>query len=556
MKRFLLYTACSLLMVSCFDNIPAVEELPSPDVAFEYLVTDDSYQLDYYVGATIEFTSTSAIDGECKWDFGDGTEAVGEVVEHKYAEAGSYTVKLTVGEGGMNKESIFISDIFPIMDLLIESDEPTPLCEVAKTYVAFNVDLPNPEGLSEEYEWVFPEGTLDESGTPITTSALKDPGKVQFSHVGSQGVKLRVKLGGRQLEDGLLNVPVAFSEEVPTLYYAVKEGNIMALKLPSTKPAGMNINPFDMGVNSGQHPLNVLYADSSLYILDCGRQFTYVDDADGVLGDGKITVMSKDGKKVETMLVNKTAAFDDPYYGYIEDGTLYFTNRNTGISTIKTSERNRSYSLTDFPYFVENATLGYYKNGWDYGAMNACIGKVQNTWYWCKTYNGLGLYRFEESDILKEATPGGEARPAAGIALETMQPKSFVYDEKAGKLYFVLLDTGYEGLYACTLNQLADIGDTKGKLTPYKLKTADGKTVTPITESGKNEGSTGEFIGISQLALNPEDGCVYFGLRSALPDEVKSGLMRYNPASGVIEHVIEGVDVYGVSVNTNKSKLF
>ena len=70
------------------------------------------------------------------------------------------------------------------------------------------------------------------------------------------------------------------------------------------------------------------------------------------------------------------------------------------------------------------------------------------------------------------------------------------------------------------------------------------------------EGTSGEFIGICQLALDEATGAVYFGLRSAYPDEVKSGLMRYNPNTGYIEHVVEGVEVYGVAVNNTKSKLF
>jgi len=57
------------------------------------------------------------------------------------------------------------------------------------------------------------------------------------------------------------------------------------------------------------------------------------------------------------------------------------------------------------------------------------------------------------------------------------------------------------------------------------------------------------------LSLDDTDGSVYFGLRSA-DATVKSGLMRFNPASGFIEYVIEGVEVYGVSVNKTKSKLF
>ena len=137
-----------------------------------------------------------------------------------------------------------------------------------------------------------------------------------------------------------------------------------------------------------------------------------------------------------------------------------------------------------------------------------------------------------------------------------MSPKSFVWDNKNQVIYFTIYDTGYEGLYRCTIEQLNTIGGTRSNLTPYKLTTTNGKSVTPITETGKGEGSTGEFIGISQLTLDEATGDVYFGLRSANPTEVKSGLMRYNARTQKIEHVIEGIEVYGVAINKNKSKLF
>jgi len=77
----------------------------------------------------------------------------------------------------------------------------------------------------------------------------------------------------------------------------------------------------------------------------------------------------------------------------------------------------------------------------------------------------------------------------------------------------------------------------------------------PVVEAGKGEGSSGEFIGICQLALDETDGCVYFGYRSSDP-AIKSGLMRYNPAKGYVEPVIEGVEIYGVAINKTPSKLF
>ncbi|MFA5046071.1 MAG: PKD domain-containing protein [Paludibacter sp.] len=541
----------SLFSFSCIDELPLVENLPNPDVAFNYSVIDNTYQIDYYVGATVQFVSKSAAQGTCSWDFGDGTTAAGTTVTHKYSVAGTYDVKLTVEGSGSLIQKILISDIRPIMKLNpIEGG----LCEVMSTYVSFNVELPNPEALSEEYTWTFPAGTLDESGVAKESFIGKDPGSIKFSNVGSQTVRLKVKLGGRLLEESNLNVQVAYNSAVPTLYYAIKTGNIMALKLVGTAPVGMQINPFDLGVKSGQHALNILFNDTSLYVLDCGKQFTYVNDVDGNQGDGRITVLSKDGAKVETMLTNTGAAFDDPYYGYIENNKLYFADRNTGFASIGLSDRNNSFSRASYPYYVQNATLGYYGQGLSFGAMNAGFGKINGVWYWCKTYNGNGIFRFTDADILPDAITGNGILPASGVALDGMSPKSFVWDPKNQVLYFSIFDTGYEGLYRCTLAQLSAI-KSRTDLAPYKLTLANGKTVTPITEAGKGEGSAGEFIGICQLALDENDGSVYFGLRSA-DATVKSGLMRYNPASGKIEYVIQGVEVYGVAVNKTKTKLF
>lgn len=543
--------ALLLLLVGCTDLLPKIEELPSPDVDFSYTVKDNTYQLDYYVGATIEFRSTSAASGEKNWDFGDGNVAIGPVVTHRFLTAGTYEVRLTIPGVGHRAYPIFISDIRPVISL-----KPLPggICEVLNTAVEFNVELPNPQNLSEEYMWVFPVGTIDENGNPKETFNGKNPGRIRFSHVGSQRVRLQVKLGGRTLEDGIINVQVAFNQEVPTLYYAVKGGNIMALKLARNVPAGMRINPFDMGVKSGQRPLNILFNDTSLYIIDAGRQFTFINDIDGNMGDGRITVMSRSGSRVETMLTNSGHAFNDPFYGYIEGNRLFFADRNTGISTIGLNERNRSHSRADFPFFVENASLSYYGMGLSFGAMNAGFGKINNVWYWCKTFNGNGIFRFTDADIFPGVIPPNTPIPASGVVLEGMSPKSFVWDARNQLFYFSVYDTGFEGVYRCTLAQLQNI-KTREQLLPFQLRMANGKTVTPITQPGRGEGLSGEFIGICQMALDETDGSVYFGLRSGDPT-VNSGLMRFNPATGFIEYVIEGVEVFGVAINRTRSKLF
>lgn len=549
-KIFLL-TLLATTFAGCVDHILTEEELPNSEVSFTYSIIDENFKLDYYVGAQIEFVSTGIAEGECKWDFGDGETAAGEKVIHKYSTAGTYQVRLTIEGKGYAVNPIFISDIKPILTLNPMEEE---ICEVGKTFVSFNVELPNPENLEEVYTWAFPSGTVNEAGEEITSFEGKDPGKIKFNNIGSQQIKLSVTLGGRMLEEGKLNVQVASNKEAPTIYYAVKSGNIMALKLIDDLPENINNEPFDMGVRSGQHPFNILFNDSVLYILDCGLQFTYINDEDGNMGDGKISVMSKDGSKVETMLSNSANAFDDPFYGYIDGGKLYFANRNTGFATIGLTERNQSFNRDNYPYYVQNDHLGYYNNGLSYGAMNACFGKVNGTWYWCKTYNGNGIFRFNDSDILSAARTDKDAVPSAGIALPGLCPKSFVYDAKRGYFYFTIFDTGAGGFYRCTLAELESI-KSRSDAAKYMIKTADGKSVEPISSDGMGEGSSGEYIGICQLALDESTGNVYFGYRSS-DSSVPSGLWRYNATKNIVEPVISGIQVYGVSINEKPSKLF
>ncbi|MBO7455780.1 MAG: PKD domain-containing protein [Paludibacteraceae bacterium] len=556
--KLLALTVVAISVAACVDNIPVEEELPQDAVSFNYLINGD-YALDYYVGSVITFNNTSPTQGTPKWEFGDGTTAEGDKAEHFYTVAGTYKVKLTIGDYSKS-QVIMISDIKPLLSINpIEGG----LCEVNTTKVSFSLEVPNPQNLPLEYEWIFPNNTKNASGDPMANCTDRLPGELVFGNVGSQTVRLRVKMDGRELEEGVINVQVGYNQPVPTLYYAVYGGHIMSYKLIEDAPEGMHVSPFDMGLASGQHPFNLLFNDTSLYILDCGKQFYYVNDEDGVLGDGKITVMSKDGAKVEMMLTNAgQAAFDDPFYGYIEGDWLYFANRNTGIMRIGLSERNAVFSHADYPYYVQHATLGYYNNGWGYGSIGGCFGKVEGVWYWTKFYNGTGIFRFKDSDILPAAIAQGDENnvPKDGIAIAGMFPKSFAYDKNSGKFYFSIFDNGYGGFYSCTLDELNAISK-KAELASYKKLTAGGLGFEPNT-SGNPASIEGtkdsEVVGICQMALDEATGCVYFGYRNTQNDQTcaPSGVYRYNPATDKVEPVIEGPLVYGLVVNNTPSKLF
>jgi PKD repeat protein len=551
MKRFIklfpYIFAFVAISTSCIDNEPEIEYFPNENIAFKYAVKGN-YELDYLVGSGIMFKNTSAVTGAATWNFGDNTPTQsGDSILHVYQVAGTYTVELTIaGQTGSIRKKILISDIFPTIKL-----DPIAggLCEVKKTPVHFKVEIPNPQNLSLVYKWIFPEGTIDANGNVITESGLADPGMLKFTSIGSQKVRLQTTLGGRALEESYVNVQVGYTSTAKTLYYAVKGGNIMALKLISGLPADIKNSPFDLGVKSGQHAFNIFFNDTSLYVLDAGKQFNYINDVDGNLGDGKISVVSKDGAIVETMLTNVGGtAFNDPFWGYIEptEKTLYFSDRNTGIAKIALDKRNQTLNRTEYPYWVQNDRLGYYNNGWAFGAMNTNFAKVNGTWWWGKTYSGMGVFRFVESDISSVAITAG-TRPAAGILFPDIYIKSFVVDAARGFVYFTVRDDAAAGFYKIAL---ADVESIK---TFDDLKVA-GRLILSLAPD--TEGSAGEYVYITQLTLDPEDGSVYFGYRTGDATKVLSGLKRYNLTSNKVESVIDNVEIYGVTINNKKSKLF
>jgi hypothetical protein len=321
-----------------------------------------------------------------------------------------------------------------------------------------------------------------------------------------------------------------------------------------------------LGVSSGQHPLNILFKDSLLYVLDAGKQFYYVNDVNNNMGDGKISVLSKDGKTVETMISNVGQyAFNDPFYGFIDGDHLYYSNRNTGIVKLPLSARNQVYNTSDHPWYVQNNTLGYYLNGWAFGAIGGAFAKINGIWHWTKFYNGNGIFRFEETDIQPQAVDGSnkDLIPKAGIMLDGMWPKSFVYAAKSAtpKMIVHIMDAGYNGIYAATYDEFNAVGSYKNRMQPYAV-TYNGMIFKSNTAGNllAKEGMNSESIGITQMAYDEINDCVYFAYRNNAPGDAykfpASGIYSYNVTTGEVTCLIEGVEAYGVTVNNTPSKLF
>ena len=446
------------------------------------------------------------------------------------------------------------------------------------------MEIPNPDNLQCAFTWILPEGTTLADGTPIEkfdgkideNGNITTPGALRFKNVGTNKVQIQTIFDvptaerpegvaeNRRLADSYVNVQVGFTQEAPTMYYASYGGNIKAYKLipEGQLPAGSKNLPFDMGVSSGVTPQCIVFAATKdgdfIFILDCGKNFKYQTDNDGVLGDGKITVMSADGSYANTVISNVGGfAFSDPFHGCVRDNDadgyvdeLIYTDRNNGASTIAVTERSkvetRLQSNTASFNFVNNATIGFYGRGIAYGAVSTGIAVDKSgVYYWPKSYNANGLYRFRQSDI------GVTTEAPCPVLMAGANPKAFALDENKGKMY--VWHTGIDGG--------ADEGFYQYPMVDFKSELKiDGYEKYVKMDVAGTTGTTVEDLLVSQFAVHPTTGNVYFGFNPDADTRTVSGIYRYDYASSTVTSSpligTEGDKVFGICINPRGTRLF
>lgn len=564
-KNILMLMSAALAVSSCVEKEPDYVNFPTKDVDFTFAVEGDEYSTDFYYVSPIKFTNTSAKSGAVAWDFdGDGVvDSTEPNPVYKFAKSGKYNVTLTIENVGSRSYPVQVMDIVPVLSIVAQSDS---LVEVNKSVVELGIELPNPEEKECSYVWKFEEGTTTEDGTPITTFEGENPGKLKFKNIGTNKITLETRFdvaeGGenRPLESSFVNIQVASTVEAPTLYYASYGGNIKAYKLlaDSDLPEGSLNKPYDMGVSSGVTPQSIVFAATEtgdfVYILDCGKKFTFQNDTDGTLGDGKITVMSADGTYVNTVITNVGGfAFSDPFHGCLnkEKDKLLYTDRNNGVSSVALTSRGevekRIQSDVNSFNVVNNSTLAFYNKGIGYGAVSSGIYMDKNgVYYWPKSFGGNGIYRFRQSDI------GVKGDIPCPILLSTVNPKAFAIDETRKHMYvWHISGTVGEGF---SQYPLVDFGSSLAVSEYTKFVKMDA------TETA---GSAEEALYVSQFAIDDATGNVYFGFNPDTTGETTrttSGIYYYDYAAGNVTAAplkgTEGEKAFGICVNPRKTKLF
>lgn len=567
LKNIALMALLVVSLASCVEKEPAYGNFGGKDVDFTYNVDGDEYTLDFYVVSTIKFNNTSGKSGSVTWDFGDGSTSSDQNPTHKYAQAGLYNVTLTVDGVGQRTYPLLIYDIAPVLSVVEQSAETVVINEVA---VLLDIALPNPENLECKYVWKFPEGTMLEDGTAITEftgysrsdGTVDNPGKLKFKNIGSQKIELQtwfdVNGENRRLEDSYVNVQVGSSIPCPTLYYAVFGGNIKAYKLVDLTrlPPGTKNMAFDMGVSSGNMPTTLVFATVEekdfVYILDCGKQYYYVNDENGVLGDGKISVMTADGTDVSTMVTNVGGqAFNDPFQGFSDGTYLYYTDRNTGIRRLPLTtrgERESTVFSSNAGYFCVNNMLNYYGNGIAYGAIHTgLLQDKSGVFWWGKNYSGNGIYRFRTSDI-GEASATKTGPIPFPILLQATQPRAFTIDEEIGNLYVWMCKGGTPGPGFCCYPLPG----------PESGLTYDNFTTFVTMEANPENTTADEGVYTTQFAVDQATHYVYFGFRAASSEKTyTTGLKYFDPTTKkVVDFNGNRERILGLCVNPRATSLF
>lgn len=331
------------------------------------------------------------------------------------------------------------------------------------------------------------------------------------------------------------------------------------------------------------HTFQLLEYSNRIYGASAGKKFVY--SATGSTdGDGKLFYISKVGGQIFQAVVLDNAgnnAYKDPFGLYLYGEDLYVNDRNVCIRKIPAS----AIALPqNYASWMENNWLGFYGAPWTYGCIKSGFAITQTTdaagnpepLYWVgMKYNGNGIFRFREKDIIETLAEGQQGRPLPAEApyLTTLAPifTTFNLDVANGHMYIYIekmSDNTPAGLYR------VNMADIEANPNPSSFS-----ALNPVLIDGspvKYEGSgANEHVGISQLAFDAKGEYMYWCYRApadadeaALTPDIEKGRYPWaeaydanNPlhrsgikriklgeANPTVEMVVPGASGYGIAV--------
>ncbi|HEC82376.1 MAG TPA: PKD domain-containing protein [Thermoplasmatales archaeon] len=142
------------------DHYPLMHPYGPPYAIFEYVIENKTVRFNASLSGDYNGYIVSY-----KWNFGDGTNGIGKIVNHTYAEGGYYTVTLTVtdDDGATNSttKQIIVSNVPPFADFTFAPLNPVTTLPVYFTDLSNGLD-----GSIVLWYWEFGDGSTSDKQNP------------------------------------------------------------------------------------------------------------------------------------------------------------------------------------------------------------------------------------------------------------------------------------------------------------------------------------------------------------------------------------------------------
>ncbi len=537
-KIFLLSSLLVLFILGC-----SKKDITTIGQQGEYIANFDFPSYTVTAPAKVVLTNRSKNADKYLWEYGGGQtiNAQGEIVDDTtsqkmvpdtlyYSLPGTYQVKLTTWQGGLQKEASKTIVIEKLKPQIVVPDNIGIFNEV--TFSARVFQYP---GGTVTYNW-----DLGEAGT--STSA--EP-KATFNTEGQHLIKLTINDGEETLSTEVI-IEVK-GELAKTIYFTdASTRRIYRYKLRTLTTSTVE----DIGVATGYNPFGLSVKGNKLYLTEAGLG-TRFSSGDAALADGVIKSFNLDGTG-ENLITKPFAPLDyrdDPWMHTVDKfGNIWWTCRNWGVRVLNASTSEAAYPAIRFNI---NATIAgegvstYFPSD---------IKEVGNElWVSYAGTTGKGIYKFgyDGTYINKFTT-----------AIQSHAIRTFVVDSVNQHIYFAI--------------NREDAGRTIGL---YRSN-IDGSNIVPVDNSASmniaatgtttysNQGAAGEYVYITNIDIDVDEsgnGYLYYGYRSnadvsgtgnpptASASAPNSGIKRVSLKGGYTpEFLFKGYAPYGLAIDQVK----